>query len=182
MFKKVLFLILLISSAAIAQEKKPKKEPKPVLHEVSNKDVVQSIFSEAVKVEKANDYWFNIYDKDNNILGYAMSSLPYCKNVKGYNNLTPVMILTDKNWVIKKVSLLTHWETIGYIKKLEKKGFFNLWVGKNLKQAKSVKPDGYTGATCTAIAVSKNVDFLLEKGSKSLPVKPLTNNNNNTRN
>ena len=100
-----------------------------------------------------------------------MSSLPYCLTVKGYNNTTPIMILTDKKWVIQKVALLTNWETLGYVKKLQKKGFFDLWVGKSLKEAKSVQIDGYTGATCTAVAVSKNVDFLLSNGTKVLPKK-----------
>lgn len=169
MFKKVLIAALILCGAMAAQEKKPKKEAKPVLHEVSNKDVVQSIYPEAAKVEKVNDYWYKIIDQNNKIIGFAMSSLPYCQTIKGYNNLTPIMVLTDKKWVIQKVALLTHWETLGYVKKLEKKGFFNLWVGKSLKEAKSVKIDGYTGATCTAVAVSKNMDFLLANGSKALP-------------
>jgi hypothetical protein len=67
--------------------------------------------------------------------------------------------------------LLSNWETLSYIRKLEKKGFFNLWVGKTLSEAKSVHPDGFTGATMTVVAVKKNVDFLLNKGSKALPVK-----------
>jgi Na+-translocating ferredoxin:NAD+ oxidoreductase RnfG subunit len=79
------------------------------------------------------------------------------------------MILTDKKGVIQKVALLSNWETLSYVRKLEKKGFFDLWVGKPLKEAKMVKVDGYTGATLTATAVSKNVDFLLNTGSKKLP-------------
>jgi Na+-translocating ferredoxin:NAD+ oxidoreductase RnfG subunit len=171
MFKKLLIAFLCIGSVVTAQENRPKKEAKPVLHEVSNKDVVQSIFPEAAKVVKANEYWFKVSDNDNKTLGYAMSSANYCKTVKGYNNMTPVMIITDKNQVIKKVSLLTNWETLGYVRKLEKKGFFNLWVGKTLKEAKKVHVDGYTGATCTALAVSKNVDFLLNNGIKFFPKK-----------
>ena len=33
-----------------------------VLHQVSNKDLVQSVFPEAVKVSKINDYWFSVVD------------------------------------------------------------------------------------------------------------------------
>lgn len=170
MFRKILIALIVISNAVAADNvRKPAKEPVPVLHQVSNKDVVQSVYPDAAKVEKINDYWYKIFNNKNMTIGFAMSSLPYCKNIKGYNNTTPVMILTDEKWVIKKVCILTHWETLGYVKKLEKKGFFDLWVGKTLKEAKTVRPDGYTGATCTAIAVSKNVDFLLDKGAKVLP-------------
>ena len=68
-------------------------------------------------------------NNDGKPLGFAMSSVPFCKNVKGYNDLTPVMIITDKNWVIQKVALLSNWETLSYIRKLTKKGFFR-FVGR----------------------------------------------------
>jgi NosR/NirI family transcriptional regulator, nitrous oxide reductase regulator len=80
-----------------------------------------------------------------------------------------VIIITDKNWIIKKVALLSNWETTGFVKKLEKKRFFELWVGKTVKEAQSIKLDAYTGATFTAMAVSKNVNLLLNEGIKKLP-------------
>lgn len=176
MFKKILIALVFISSAIFGQERKrDPEEKKPVFREVSNKDVVKSIYPDAVKVEKINEYWYSVLNNENNPIGFAMSSVPFCKNIKGYNNLTPVMILTDKNWVIKKVALLSHWETLSYVRKLEKKGFFNLWVGKTLNEARQVKPDGYTGATLTAVAVTKNIDFLLNKGAKKLPKKDQSN-------
>jgi len=172
MFKKILIALIILSNTASADNlRKQGKEAAPVLHEVSNKDVVQSIYPDAAKVEKVNNYWYKILDNNDKLLGFAMSSLPYCKNVKGYNNTTPVMILTDEKWVITKVSILTNWETLGYVKKLERRGFFDLWVGKTLKEAKTVRPDGYSGATYTALAVSKNVDFLLNNGVNKLPKK-----------
>ena len=98
-----------------------------------------------------------------------MSSASFCQDVKGYNNLTPVMILIDKSKIIKKVALLSNWETQRFVDKLEQKGFFDAWVGKTLKDAKTVSVDARTGATYTALAVSKNVDFLLSTAAKKLP-------------
>ena len=98
-----------------------------------------------------------------------MSSASFCQDIKGYNDLTPVMILIDRDKTIKKVALLSNWETPGFVCKLENRGFFDLWVGKTLKEAKKVQVDAHTGATFTATAVSKNVDFLLSTGTKKLP-------------
>lgn len=166
---KHLFLIACLTFCLIVSaQNKGRKQP-PVLTEISNKEIVQSIFPNATKVDKVNDYWFKIVDDKSKVLGYAMSSVPYCKEVIGYNNATPVMIITDKNFIITKISILSHWETLSYVKKLETKGFFNLWVGKTLNDAKNIIPDGYTGATMTALAVARNVDFLLTKGVKVLP-------------
>ena len=146
-----------------------RKDKNPVLHEVSNKDVVQSVYPNAVKVEKVNDYWYKVLDGQDKTLGFAMSSLSFCKGVMGYNNQTPVMILVDKSKTIKKIALLSNWETPNFVRKLENKGFFDLWVGKTLKEAKKIQVDAHTGATYTATAVSKNVDFLLSNGVKKLP-------------
>ena len=172
-FTGILLLLAFFTTAVFGQEReenepKGKRKP-PVFHEVSNKDVVTSVYPNALKVEKVNDYWYIILNAENKPIGFAMSSVPFCKDVKGYNDLTPVMIITDKNWVIQKVAILSNWETLGYIRKLIKNGFFDLWVGKTLTEAKSVKPDGFTGATLTVKAVTKNVDFLLANGLIKLP-------------
>lgn len=168
--RKFLLAVALIGSLLYAQEE-PKKKTPPVLHEVSNKDVVQSVFPDAAKVDKYNEFWFKILDGKGKILGFAMSSMPFCKDVIGYNNTTPIMIITDKKLVIKKTALLTNCETMGYVRKLEKKGFFDLWNGKKITEASKIQLDACSGATITAKAVMKNVNFLLENGGKKLPKK-----------
>lgn len=172
MFKKF-FIVFLVFSLSLSAQQKSGSENRSasLLHEVSNKEIIQSVYPEALMVEKINDFWFKILDKKNQILGFAMSSTPYCKDVIGYNNTTPVMIITDKRLIIQNISLLSNQETLSYVKLLERKGFFDLWVGKTLKEAKKVELDGYTGATSTAIAISKNVNFLLENGTTVLPKK-----------
>ncbi|MBP1637925.1 MAG: FMN-binding domain protein [Bacteroidetes bacterium] len=168
MHKNLVIALVMVGTVAYAQEADKAKE-KPVFHEVSNKEVVMSVYPDAVKVEKVNNFWYRILDKNKKVLGFAMSSMPFCLSVKGYNDHTPVMIITDKTWKIQKVSILSNFETLGYVRRLERKGFFKLWDGKTLKEAKKVQIDGYSGATCTATAVSKNVSYLLENGTKKLP-------------
>lgn len=162
----LLTALLCISLMAGAQQR-----ANAVFHEVKNKEVVQSLFPKAEKIEKENNYWFRILDGSKNLLGYAMSSMPFCKDVTGYNDNTPVMIITDAKLKIIKIALLSNWETASYVQKLETKGFFKLWDNKNVKQAQKVQIDGYTGATMTAKAVDKNVQFLLDNGLKNLPEK-----------
>ena len=140
-----------------------------VLQQVSNKDLVQSVFPEAVKVSKINDYWFSVVDSKGKTLGYALSSEHFCENVIGYQAQTPVMIITTKKFIIKKVALLSHYESPGYVQILERNGFFRLWDEKTFTEAETVKPDAYSGATMTAKAVNENVKFLLDKGYKTKP-------------
>jgi electron transport complex protein RnfG len=166
MYKKILFAFLLFCSIANAQHR---ERQAPVLHEVSNQQIVVGVYPEAVKVEKVNEYWFKILDKAGKTVGFAMSSSDFCKNVKGYRDTTPVMIVTDKKFIIKRVALQSNYESLSYVENLERNGFFKSWVGKNVKKAKAAQVDGTTGATYTANAVTKNVMFLLENGSKKMP-------------
>lgn len=168
MYKKVLIALLFISSIAAAQHRQ--KSP-PVLREISNQSIVLSVFPNAINVVKYDSYWFKIKDNSNKTLGFAMSSADFCKDVKGYGGITPVLIVTDKSFIIKKVALQSNYESPNYTSMLEKNGFFNSWVGNKITKANAVNVDGYTGATRTANAVRKHMDFLLTEGTKKLPKK-----------
>lgn len=139
----------------------------PVLKEISGLEIVKSVFPEAANVEKSQSVWFNVVDAKGQQLGYAISSKPYSDGIIGYHNTTPVIIVTDKNRIIKKVSLLSHWETAAYVNKLTRQNFFNTWNGLDAKEAsqKSASADAYSGATFTANAVSKNVEIVLKKAA-----------------
>lgn len=168
--KQFLYSLVLITLAfqAVAQNKHS-REAEPVLTQVSNKAVVQSVFPEATKVDKVNELWYKITDDKNKLYGYAMNSLNHCQDVIGYNNTTPVMIITDTKFIIKKIALLSHYETRGYVRRMQQTGFFNAWDELPLKDALKIEPDGWSGATVTAIAVKKNVNFLVTKGLTMLP-------------
>ena len=162
-------LVFIALTFQVVAQHKHNREAEPVLTQVSNKAVVQSVFPTATKVEKVNEFWYKITDDSNKLYGYAMNSTNYCKDVIGYNNTTPVMIITDKKYTIKKIALLSHYETRGYVRRMQQTGFFNAWDELPLKDALKVEPDGWSGATVTAVAVKKNVEFLVTKGLTVLP-------------
>ena len=168
--KKTFFslFLLALSFQAVSQHKQS-REAEPVLTQVSNKAVVQSVFPAATKVDKVNELWYKITDDKNKLFGYAMNSVNHCQDIIGYNNTTPVMIITDTKFIIKKIALLSHYETRGYVRRMQQTGFFNAWDELPLRDALKVEPDGWSGATVTAIAVKKNVEFLVTKGLTMMP-------------
>ncbi len=146
------------------------KKETPVLKEISGLEVIKTVYPEAVAIEKSGSVWFKIIDAKRNYIGYALSSKPFSEGIIGYHNTTPVIIITDKNQIIKKVAMLSNWESTGYTRKLERQNFFNNWNGLTVKEAaakKSASADSYTGATYTASAVVKNVNIVLNKALKS---------------
>ena len=163
----LIFILLLTSTLTTAQ--RGKRNADLIIHEVSNKAIVQSVYPTAVKVEKVNDFWYQILNKENKVIGYAMNSQTICSDIKGYKGATPVMIVTDKKGKIKNVALLTHYETLGYVRMLEDAGFFSQWNNKNIKEAGKQTLDAYSGATETALAIEKHVQFLLKNGENTFP-------------
>lgn len=169
MSHRILFILFFCSTLTWAQ--RGRRNAEPVLHEVSNKAVVQCVFPEAVKVEKVNEYWYSILNENGKVIGYAMNSQSFCANVIGYKGKTPVMIITDTKYLIKKVALLSHYETLSYVRLLENEGFFNQWNNLTLKDAGNKSLDAYSGATDTALAIEENILFLLKNGIRMKPKK-----------
>jgi len=157
----LIFINLVTLSAAFSQGQKAK----PVFKEVSGFQVVKSIFPTAAELVQANEVWFKIVDDKKAVLGYCISSKPYSSGIIGYNGETPVIVVFDKNCVVKKVSILSNSETAGYLAKLERQNFFKNWYGLTIKDAMNVKAsaDSYSGATISANALRQNVDLILRK-------------------
>jgi hypothetical protein len=72
----VFLALMLVANVVIAQERVgERKDNHPVLHEVSNKEVVQPVYPDAVKVEKVNDYWYRVLNDKNSSVSKKMQSV-----------------------------------------------------------------------------------------------------------
>lgn len=168
--KATLILIgILIGILNASSHQRPRQNREPVLTEVSALEIVQSVYPEATKLEKINDLWFRISNNRNTLMGFAITSESFSNDIRGFNGPTPVMFVTNRNLVIQKTALLSHFETISYIKRLEAGGFFNGWTNAKFEEAATISPDGWTGATITAEAVNKNISRMVELGIKNRP-------------
>ena len=164
-----LLIFILCSTTSFSQGNGKEKNNNAALNEVSGLKVVQSVYPEAVAVERGNGVWFNVISADKKVIGYCLSSKPYTDSIIGYNNTTPVIVVTDKLMVIKKVAILSNWESPFFLKKLENQQYFNTWDGLIIDKAlkKKATVDSYSGATISARALSKNVEIILDKALKN---------------
>lgn len=160
----LLFVILAVGITAQTQPNGKGKEV-PVLKEISGLEVIKSIYPQAASVEKVNTVWFKIVDQSKKVLGYTLSSKPFTEDIKGYHNTTPVIVVLDTDRVIRKVAILSHWETASYVRRLETLKYFDNWNGLTIESAlkKSAKADSYSGATITASSLSRNLEIILKK-------------------
>lgn len=159
----LIFALLIFVQISFAQNNQRKDNP--ILKEISGLEVIKSVFSDAISVEKESDVWFKILDKNGKKIGYTLSSKPFSQDIIGYHNTTPIIVVMDNNKVIKKVALLSHYESTGYVNRLNRQGFFDNWNGLKPEKVleKKANLDSYTGATITAKAVEKNLEIIIKK-------------------
>ena len=96
---------------------------------------------------------------------YVVNTTELAKDVVGYEGPTPLKVYIRKN-KIEKIEFLPNDETPRYWKAAAQH-LQNKWDGKSVKQAKTMKVDGRTGATYSSDAVKENVKRALEYYEKN---------------
>lgn len=127
----------------------------------NNNDVsiaASNIFGLNVSIKQTDSLWFDIIDAKNEILGRAIVSKNIGDEIVGYAGATPVFIGLNTENKIAGVELLNNAESVGFVNRIERAGFFDLWNGKTLEEAAVFVPDAVSGATITSNAVIQNVN------------------------
>ena len=96
---------------------------------------------------------------------YIVNTTELAKDVVGYEGPTPLKVYIRKN-KIEKIEFLPNDETPRYWKAAAQH-LQNKWDGKSVKEAKTMKVDGRTGATYSSDAVKENVKRALEYYEKN---------------
>ena len=91
---------------------------------------------------------------------FVVNTTTLGKDVVGYLDTTPLKIYIKKDKVVK-IEALKNQETPKYFAKV-KRELLNLWDGKKVSEAATMKVDAVTGATFSSEAVVKNVQLGLE--------------------
>lgn len=105
----------------------------------------------------------NAMTKENG--AYVVNTTEIAKDVIGYQSVTPLKVYIRKNKV-EKIEFLQNEETPKYWS-AAKKQLQNAWDGKTVKEAKTMKVDGRTGATMSSDAIKENVKRALEYYEKN---------------
>jgi electron transport complex protein RnfG len=96
---------------------------------------------------------------------YVVNTTTLCSDVQGYVGTTPLKIYIRKNKV-EKIEALPNQETPKYWKAVVKQ-MLDKWNGKKVRDAKTLKVDGRTGATLSSNALRENVRRGLEYYEKN---------------
>lgn len=129
-------------------------------------EIVKKTYPSTTKIVKINDVWNKAVDSRGKLLGYVFNSSEYGKDIRGFRGPVPILIVTDKNQKIRKVTAFNNNETPKYLSKVAAEGLFKKWNGKAIQKAKDEKVDGVTGATFSSRAIIKNVQLISKKAKE----------------
>jgi len=96
---------------------------------------------------------------------YVVNTTEIGKDIMGYVGPTPLKVYIRKN-KIEKIEYLPNEETPKYWKAASTH-LQKAWDGKSVKEAKTMKVDGRTGATYSCDAIKQNVQKALEYYEKN---------------
>ena len=108
---------------------------------------------------------FSLYDTTNTVFAKALFTNPLCKDIIGYADAIPMVIILNKDEKIEKIFVLDNSETPSYIAKLNSNHFFEKWNGLTINNAVNMQVDAISGATYSSAAIIKSVQKTLQNYS-----------------
>ncbi len=96
-------------------------------------------------------------------IGTLLHTQPMARHITGYGSWLPILIGINHENRITGLLLQKNDETPGFIKRLEKAGFFASWNGQNASDAVALPVDAVSRATMTSRATIESVRLRLAK-------------------
>jgi electron transport complex protein RnfG len=141
----------------------------------AEKKALKLLMPEADDIKKMGDWTshdkhakYFVAQKGGDVIGYVVQSYG-----KGYSSYINVLVATDKDFVVQKISILGHGETPGLGDEIEAAWFQDQFKGKSLEHLKVIKGEtkediqAISGATISSRAVTEDavkhgVEFLIK--------------------
>lgn len=110
------------------------------------------LFSGAQQLEYLADDEALVFASGHKKLGRLLHSQPLARHIIGYASWLPIVVGIDNDNRVVGLFLQKNKETPGFVKRLEKEGFFASWNGKLASEALSLPVDAVSRATMTSKA------------------------------
>ena len=98
-----------------------------------------------------------VFDANQQLLGYVVYSQPASSSIRGYKGETPLLIALTTKKKISSVQLLANSEGPRYVRSVEQAGLLKSWDGLKIKKARKKKVDAVSGATFTSRSIIESL-------------------------
>lgn len=129
-------------------------------------DEVKKYFPTCTGIERISEVRYDVKNKGE-VVGKLIVTTPIADDLIGYSGNVPLFLAVSGEDVILGLTLLDNSESPGFIRRIERKGFFSSWDGKTLEEAATMDVEAVSGATMSTDAVrgsvKKALNFYLER-------------------
>ena len=174
----VVWLIVLQSKTHQSDEKCSMSSNPP---EITINDDIRSFFPQAATLSYIPNIWTEIYDAENQNLGYILYTAPYADDIYGFAGNTPLIIALDGNQKIQGTKILANNESTNYLEYVTNEGLFDSWNELSIRDAMNKQVDAISGATYTSesvinslktrLSILDNTNYLFKKNDPWVIVK-----------
>ncbi len=151
-----IFLLMLQNKQQLNKENNPSSDTANII----TKEILE-FFPQAVSLHPIDNIWTQVFNKDEEKLGYIIYTAPYSNNIYGFAGNTPLMIVLDKKQKIIGTKILDNNESTNFLDHVSNKGLFNSWNGLSLQEALNKQVDAISGATYTSEAIINSLKIRL---------------------
>ena len=121
--------------------------------------VAKEVIPGVISVGDPRDGFFPLFGENEQMLGWATSTLPEAGKIQGYSGASELLVILDDQRRVKKVRLIASADTDGHVEKiLRDVKFWSQWDGlAESTIGKKVSPVVVSGATLTSEAMARGV-------------------------
>lgn len=120
-------------------------------------DDIHKVYPAAEKFVLTDKNNYQTLNANNEVIGNFIASNNFIESNSGYAGEINVLIGFSVDKIIQGVVLLDNVESRDYVRQVNTPEFMNLWTGKRLDEAPTMRVDGVSGATFTSNAVIRAV-------------------------
>ncbi len=123
---------------------------------------LQRVLPAAVRMEESTDNQgiklTQVFDADEQSLGYVAKSLPASAHIVGFSGPTDVLIVLDHEYRVARAEIVRSDDTPDHVRQVETSGFLQRLRGLGLSELqRPIELDGVSGATLTSIAILESI-------------------------
>jgi NosR/NirI family transcriptional regulator, nitrous oxide reductase regulator len=115
---------------------------------------------------------YRVFDDQGNPIAVVTQTSPDSDRIVGYSGPSNALVVMDNDFVVTSVHLLRCGDTPDHLKKVvNRRAFWDQFVGWKWGQTASVRVDGVSGATLTSLGIAEGVAWRLSRGPGEAPAE-----------
>lgn len=153
----LLCVVLFLISRNFKEEKKINNGSREEKQEIRiPEDSIRKYFPRYTGLERISPVEYDVKEGEKEV-GKLILTTPVADDLIGYAGPVPLFLAVSDEGIVSGLTLLENNESRGFVRRLERRGFFDSWNGKRIEEVGKMEVEAVSGATLTSEAVRMGV-------------------------